>query len=684
MIKLGANILSLNVQRSLDRSTKQLSSTSQRLASGMRINQASDDAAGLAISMSLNADSRVYAQGMRNLNDGISAISIAEGALGQLTTIVERVQELATQAMNGSFSDTQRSSMQQEISALQAEWNRIVESTTFNGTRVLSGEGSAFVLQGGAGTNGVLAVQVGEQQKTNGLAGFAGGLSIESTGTGGAEANGPTTVNDLSSTGRFLVMQSTASNLVANDANGSQDVFLKDFQTGQMTLVSVSSSGIQGNGSSQNGQVSGDGRYVVFQSAATNLVSGDTNGSVDVFRRDMLTGETVRVSTDSQGNQVTGDSSALGISADGRYALFVSASSTLVSGDTNGGRDIFLKDMISGTTTLVSSSSAGVVGNGESVVATMSADGRYIAFQSQASNLVQGDTNGDVDAFVKDTLTGETRRVSVTADGQQVAAGATIGAPRISADGKYVAFSSPSSAFGALSGFGIFVKNLQTGELVNAATDSSGTASATGWSTYDISADGRFVAITHNLNMGMPTHPSWQSKVKDLKTGEYFLASQSDQGVAGFTGPMTTAISDDGRTVVFSSANATLVSGDTNGVADVFKRDLTKIGVSQMAGLVVSNRASAGLTLDLTKNYADQVLQYRSKIGATSSRIQSYLSNLASTNINYTQAASRITDADVAEESATLVRSTILRQTASALLAQANRAPELALKLLKS
>ena len=121
VFKLGSNVLSLTVQRNLSRSTQDLSTASERLSSGQRINRASDDAAGLAISMSLNVDSRVFTQGVRNLNDGLSAVTIADAAINELTSITQRIEELAVQSMNGTFSDTQRGSMQREVTALQAE-----------------------------------------------------------------------------------------------------------------------------------------------------------------------------------------------------------------------------------------------------------------------------------------------------------------------------------------------------------------------------------------------------------------------------------------------------------------------------------------------------------------------------------------------------------------------------------
>jgi archaellum component FlaF (FlaF/FlaG flagellin family) len=168
--------------------------------------------------------------------------------------------------------------------------------------------------------------------------------------------------------------------------------------------ASVDSSGIQGNRNSGNPSISADGRYVAFDSAATNLVPGDTNGLVDVFVHDRQTGRTTRVSVDSkeiQGNNASWEPS---ISADGRYVAFDSAATNLVPGDTNYVVDVFVHDRQTGQTTRVSVDSNGIQANQESVgLVGISADGRYVAFDSYATNLVPGDTNDLVDVFVHDS-----------------------------------------------------------------------------------------------------------------------------------------------------------------------------------------------------------------------------------------------------------------------------------------
>jgi Tol biopolymer transport system component len=170
--------------------------------------------------------------------------------------------------------------------------------------------------------------------------------------------------------------------------------------------------GTQGDGDSNNPSISTDGRYVTFYSAAANLVAGDTNGMFDIFMRDRQTGTTTLVSRDSTGVEGDGDSQYPSISADGRYVAFQSYATNLVAGDTNGMFDIFMRDRQTGTTTRVSRNSAGLEGDAGSFDSSISADNRYVVFDSTATNLVAGDTNGKTDIFVRDRQTGTTTRVS--------------------------------------------------------------------------------------------------------------------------------------------------------------------------------------------------------------------------------------------------------------------------------
>ena len=225
-------------------------------------------------------------------------------------------------------------------------------------------------------------------------------VSVDSAGNQG---NGASAFPSISPDGRFVAFRSDASNLVPGDTNGIGDVFVHDRQTGATQRVSVSSSGTQAAGlNSAGASISADGRLVAFASGASNLVSGDSNNARDIFVHDRQTGATTRVSVSSSGVQANANSFFPSLSADGRLVSFYGSSNNLVPGDTNGKSDVFLHDRQTGTTLLVSVDSAGNQGNqSSSGASSISADGRSVAFSSQASNLVSDDTNGTTDLFVR-------------------------------------------------------------------------------------------------------------------------------------------------------------------------------------------------------------------------------------------------------------------------------------------
>lgn len=267
-------------------------------------------------------------------------------------------------------------------------------------------------------------------------------VSVSSAGT---PANADTVFASVSADGRYVAFSSAATNLAPGDTDDGNDVYVRDRQLGTTTLVSVSSAGVKGDSGGWLPTLSADGRFVSFNSESTNLVPNDTNGQIDLFVRDLFSNQTTRVSVGTGGTQANADSnSLLALSADGRFALFDSDASNLVAGDTNGLKDVFVHDRQTGQTTRVSVSSTGAQANGDSAASSLSADGRYVLFESSATNLVLGDTNGLPDAFVHDRQTGQTVRVNVASDGTQanaVSVGDGDGCcafPIISADGRSV------------------------------------------------------------------------------------------------------------------------------------------------------------------------------------------------------------------------------------------------------
>ena len=300
----------------------------------------------------------------------------------------------------------------------------------------------------------------------------------------------------ISAGGRFVAFESLASNLVDGDTNGALDVFVHDRQLGKTTRVSLTHGGVQGNSASGVPCLSGGGRFVAFESLASNLVPGDSNESTDVFVHDRQTGETTRVSTDSRGRQADGPSAGSSVDGRGRYVAFESLASNLVDGDTNRVSDVFVHDRQTGKTTRVSVDSRGRQANGGSAAPSLSGDGRFVGFGSYASNLVDGDTNQDIDVFIHDRQTGKTIRVSVDSQGRQ--ANGSSGVPAVSADGRWVAFHSFASNLvdGDTNGsLDIFVHDRETGSTTRTSLTGRGLETNGPSRDSTVSVDGRFVAF---------------------------------------------------------------------------------------------------------------------------------------------------------------------------------------------
>lgn len=411
----------------------------------------------------------------------------------------------------------------------------------------------------------------------------SGGITTRvSVASDGTQGNDSSEVCVISADGRYVAFYSFASNLVPDDTNGKSDVFVHDRQTGTTERVSVNSAGQQGNNDSGRWSmaISADGRYVAFVSFASNLVSDDTNERQDIFVHDRQTGLTTRVSVSSYGAQANGGSIRPSISADGRYVAFDSDATNLVPSDINGtARDIFVHDRQTGATELVNLSSTGQqASDGGSAEAAISSDGRYVAFGSAASNLVPGDTYGTYDVFVRDRQTQETEMVSVNSAGQQ--GNDTSSRPRISAEGRYIAF--PSKADNLVPGDtnsrrDAFVHDRQTGVTELVSVSSTGhQADRAIYGPVTISADGRYVAfMSQAFNLVPDDTCCYDVFVRDRLTGtteRVSVNSAGEQGnsASGFFGQ---DISADGRYVAFDSLASNLVPGDTNGVYDVFVHD---------------------------------------------------------------------------------------------------------------
>jgi Tol biopolymer transport system component len=351
-----------------------------------------------------------------------------------------------------------------------------------------------------------------------------GGMHAVSVADGSTTALGNSDSFDpsISADGRFVAFESDATNLVASDTNGSRDVFVRDRQTGTTELVSVDSSGIQFNakGGSTNPSISADGRYVAFELAP----GASTSSYVTIMVHDRLNKTTELVSANYQTGKeklgrVNNHSVDPSISADGRFVAFESAATNMVSGDTNGSRDVFVRNLLGKTTERVSLNVSRDQGNGPSSNPSISADGSIVAFESAATNMVAGDTNGADDVFVRSVLGKTIKRVSVNNSGIQ--GNSRSFDPSISADGRFVAFE--SAATNMVAGdtnvtYDVFVHRVaidatQKGTTQRASVDSTGVQGNLRSSNPSLSADGNIVAFDSDASNLVPNDTNGTSDV---------------------------------------------------------------------------------------------------------------------------------------------------------------------------
>ena len=427
-----------------------------------------------------------------------------------------------------------------------------------------------------------------------------GSTVLASRSSSGEPGNGGSLESSISLDGRVVAFQSDASNLVADDVNERTDVFVRDLRAGVTERISVSSAGEEANNASSVPTISRDGRYVVFESLATNLAPNDTNGTTDIFVHDRATRTTTRMSESAAGEGAKGMSYNATIAGGGRHVLFSSFAANLVPGDVNGQGDIFIRDLVDGTIRIASLAADGTQGDSASYMGAISGDGRFVAFYSFASNLVPDDTNRAGDAFWRDLASGATERVSVASDGTGANDAVSGSAPpAISDDGRVVAFVSRASnlvpadasaryeglPFGPTLAYNLFVRDRAVGrtERIDVGNDGGEANAAVGQgrrSMPSMSADGRYLVFTSaatNLTEGagvgtVAGYVQADIYVHDRLTHATERMSVDDHGNAANGGSLVGSISADGRYVAFSSL-ASLTPDNNPSAMDVFVRD---------------------------------------------------------------------------------------------------------------
>ncbi len=397
-------------------------------------------------------------------------------------------------------------------------------------------------------------------------------VSISSAGSEGDQLSQTPSINF---DGQIIVFASEASNLVDGDSNGVQDIFLHDWLAGTTERVSLNSYGEEADGASAWPEISTDGLFVVFTSTATNLVDGDTNGVEDVFVIDLQSGAVERVSHSASGGQANAASSQPVISGDGGFVAFVSPATNLVPGATTGLEELYLYDRADGSLQWITTPLSGSVNDGLSGEPAISADGNWVAFSSNSTQLIVNDTFGMRDIFLWNRASSTIERVSVTQTGDEADSLSYV--PALSADGRFIAFRSHASNLvaGDSNSMGdIFLSDRQNGTMQRVNLSSSGEQALGGPSDEPaISADGRFIVFRSMATNLIPndTNGGRDIFVRDMQ-GTTTRVSVDSNAVESNGGSYSPVISADGAAIAFYSDanNLDLVRADDNGTADVF------------------------------------------------------------------------------------------------------------------
>jgi hypothetical protein len=439
-------------------------------------------------------------------------------------------------------------------------------------------EGSARRM--GAGRRGAafaIVLVLASIVPATGVRAAAGDLALASTSDAGVKGNRESREPQLSDDGNIVAFRSQSKNLDPHDTDGKDDVYVKNLATGDITLASTRKDGVKSNKPSEQATISADGSVVAFQSKATNLDGRDVDDHWDVYVKNLVTGDLTLVSTATDGTKGNGDSDEPEISPDGTMVAFRTKSTNLTTADTDAIPDVYVKDLATGVTTLVSTDPSGVKGNAQSGRPSMSTDGSIIAFRSQATNLLAADRDSAFDIYVKTLASGTLALASSSATGANGNGSSTT--PMLSADGDVVAFR--TTATNLVAGdtdttWDIDVKDLTTGAVTLASATATGTKSNGESVNPSLSADGTAVAFgTFATNLDVRDTDVYQDAyIKFLGSGALVLVSTAADGTKGNNQTFFPWASADGSYVAFRSAATNLVSQDHDTFGDVYVKQV--------------------------------------------------------------------------------------------------------------
>ncbi len=609
----------LGAQRRLASTSDALGRVYERLSSGQRINRASDDAAGLAVSTNLRNDSRVYGQAIRNGNDAISALSIADGALGELSGIVTRIKELATQSANGSLSLVQRLSLDDEGAQLTEEFNRIRSTTKFNGISLLDISASELSAQLGYGSAAALRFGLTSELRRSVGNGFASASALTVSGTGSVSVSG----GDFNGDGKQDLIG------FAEGSGASVQIYLGNgdgtFSSGQSITAFTAGSSIV------TGDFTGDGvlDYALGDATGINVFRGNGDGTFNVTPVTTVVGNLQR-------SMEVGD-----FDGDGALDLVAASGSGSISVYRNNGAGTFstlFSDSAALSTSIVNIFVRDLDGNGSSDIVLHSTFGGGVI--KSYLNSGQGSFSASSERVI-----GATNSLAI-AD--------------LDHDGFMDAIAIGGGNISSYRGIG-------GGAFSSSATFQVASGGMTSVVAGDFNGDGEVDLVLSRLG----------ASVMRLGNGDGSFKSAVTQGGLAFTGSRYT-LSDYNNDGVLDIAGTPTIAGIMN-VAIASTTSSTSIERFDL-----TTRAQALAALTKLDGYMQRISLERGTIGSSLSRLQTSLAAISGAREAFESAAARISDADVASETAEATRLQILRDTGSAILGQANQDSRLVLKLLGS
>ena len=393
----------------------------------------------------------------------------------------------------------------------------------------------------------------------------------------GVQSDGESFITAVSGDGRYVAFSSFSTNLIPGGTNGWLQVLRYDSNDGSIIDTSLDYLGEQADIYSWFPTISADGNRVAFTSNSRALVPDAPDYVFQSYVRDVTANQTLIASSSAEGEAGDDESYFSAISGNGRYVAFSSFATNIVP-EGSETEHVYVKDLQTGAIVRASVSTAGVPGNGRSSAPQISYDGRYAVFSSDATNLVDDDTNGVADVFVRDLQLNTTERVNVSSTGQQANGGSDW--PTISGDGRYVAFECtasnlviPNTAAGRSN---VYVYDRLMRTIMIASVDSEGNYGNAGSSGGVISANGRYVVFNSEATNLVDAPHTAQTQVysHNLVTGQTVIVSVSSDGVPGNASSDWQSVSSDGRVVAFASDASDLVPNDTNGERDIFVHEL--------------------------------------------------------------------------------------------------------------